>query len=191
MLVTGHPRLFGRWRSAGKRRRFRLVEEWSVCIACRQDTVGQDTDTLREFEGTIVIPKNGGVVYDGASVPLPWLVSCLSFGILRPLGILLTASIVHDYAYEHGYLPFAADDGMMEKREVQRDAVDLLFREMTSTVNRLPFWAFTAWTAVRLGWLCIKYNGEYRTGNPPTAHLIGFAAVAALGVYVAVLLVFG
>ncbi len=36
--------------------------------------------------------------FDGASVPRPWLVTAVGGGILRPLGVMLIASIIHDFA---------------------------------------------------------------------------------------------
>lgn len=41
---------------------------------------------------------------DGASVPAHLVVALLSLGLLRPMGILLTASVVYDFIFKCGYL---------------------------------------------------------------------------------------
>ena len=63
-LVTDH--LF----DAGKRRWWKIANEWYVKI---------DRTKKKGFNGIIVIPE--GTCVDGASVPLPWLVSPLDFWI--------------------------------------------------------------------------------------------------------------
>ena len=87
---------------------------------------------------------------------------------------MLTASIVHDYAFRTGGLLFEEPDGKPSKiKSITRCDADFLFREMISTVNGMPIWAFWAWSAARLGWLGVKYNNRRWAGNAPSAHLLG------------------
>ncbi|WP_200233725.1 DUF1353 domain-containing protein [Thiohalocapsa halophila] len=111
--------------------------------------------------------------YREGSAPRP----DFTLGILRPLGVMLTASIVHDFAYKFGYLP--KDDGT--KVEVERHVADLLFRDILESVNRIPLLGFIAWFAVRLGWPVVKYNGKPGGGKKPYgAYLVLLVALAVL-----------
>ena len=170
LLVTRRASFFARWWKARKRRYFRLVEQWSVDIVCHKTT-----HRLNQLAGTIIVPGSQDYIYDGASVPFPWIVTLFTVGILRPMGIMLTASIVHDYAYRNGYLLFKAASGKTQQRQVARHDADLLFWKMISTVNGTTVWAFLAWSAVRLGWLGVKYDSRRWRGRPPIAHLVGVA----------------
>ena len=140
----------GNWTAlwdACKRREWELADDWCVKIAHTKKT---------NLNGTIVVPKD--TVVDGASVPLPWLVSFLTFGILRPNGILLIPSIVHDYTYKHGCLRYRDQNGTVSCRKICRVDADWLFREMIEDINHTTVWAYIAWLAVRIGSLCgIKY----------------------------------
>ena len=75
LLVTRSANLLVRWWKARRRRRFRLLKQWSVEIVCQNDR-----HRLKKLEGTIVIPASNDYLYDGASVPLPWIVTCATFG---------------------------------------------------------------------------------------------------------------
>lgn len=96
-------------------RRWRVIEDWRYTLPLAEDV-------------TIIIPK--GFEFDGASIPKPlyflagvFLVLLivgieisavlmlllaalfmLSGLLLSPVGIMLIAGMVHDYAYAHGYL---------------------------------------------------------------------------------------
>ncbi len=151
--------LVGRLALATKPREFQLHNDWLL-----------DFDKVSyapALEDTIRIPATGPagekIVYDGASVPLPWLVSLLTSGVLRPLGVMLTASLVHDYAYKYGCLLKEDGTGVA----VERDVADRLFRDMLATVSAIPVVAYVAWFAVRLGWPVVKYNGAPRGGKAP------------------------
>ena len=133
-LVTNHRF------DACKRRWWKIANEWHVEIAHTKK---------KDIDGTIVIRE--GTRVDGASVPLPWLVSLLTFGFLRPTGILLIPSIVHDYAYKHGYLCYRNQDGTKSCRAICRADADWLFREMIQAINDTKLLAWVAWKAVRLG----------------------------------------
>ena len=178
LLATHKAWFFQRFWGARSRRRFALVRDWVVQI----DVPTTRDQQLQQFAGTIVIPgstRTNGDTYDGASVPLPWIVTALTLGTLRPLGILLIASIVHDYAFRHGKLNYI-QNGTRVTRCFQRHDVDQLFREIIKTVNKTPFLAYVAWFAVRIGWLGVKYNGARRTGNAPVGHLVVLGLLMAL-----------
>ena len=104
----------------------------------------------------------------------------LTFGILRPLGVMLTASVVHDFAFEYGVLVIRDASGTDTPQPVERDVADLLFRDIISTVNRMPITAYVAWIFVRLGWFGIKYNGQPRGGAFPLIPVAIALAVLAL-----------
>ena len=180
LLPTQGLGFFQRIWKASQRRDFTLAEDWKATIV--------NAHFARELNGTVVIPKkyqSEDLELDGASVPMPWLIGMLSFGVLRPLGIMLTASIIHDFAYKYGGLLYDTGEGMEpEFLEVRRDIVDKLFRNIIESVNGTPFWAFMAWCAVRLGWFGVKYNGEYFGGKFPLLALcillLLIAAIASL-----------
>ena len=90
---------------------------------------------------------------------------------------MLTASILHDYAFSKGHLPFQQPNGAIKQTPVERHDADLLFRAMISAVNGMPIWAFWAWSAVRLGWLFVKYHNRRWAGKPPIGHLLGLVAL--------------
>ena len=178
-------RLFG----ASKRRLWKLADDWCIDLCSIEEVSCVDDSPLN---GKIVIPK--GTVVDGASVPLPWLVSFLTLGILRPTGILLIPSIVHDYAYKHGCLPYR-NKCVVANRSISRDDADWLFREMIRIINDTTLWANVAWLAVRIGWLFgVKYAGKHIGPKNPLvelacAFLTIFVLVAALVVLAATLFV--
>ncbi|MCK5477739.1 MAG: DUF1353 domain-containing protein [Methylococcales bacterium] len=175
LLKTQFNSFINRLKGASKRRYFYLERNWNVTV--------DGIDYNQNLNGTIIVPKTHNNVetrIDGASVPLPWVVSFLSFGILRPLGILLTASIVHDFAFEHGALIHRDASGTEKLQPVERDVADRLFRDMISTVNRMPVVAFIAWVVVRLGWFFVKYNGQPRGGAFPYIPLLISLAILLL-----------
>ncbi|MEM6502787.1 MAG: DUF1353 domain-containing protein [Cyanobacteria bacterium P01_C01_bin.89] len=205
-------RIFEAWRGASARRLFKLNSFWEIAIQISQEKrTNQYSD--QDLSGTIVIPiwfkkdpalEDGNTVsqsflkipedqsnlllLDGASVPLPWLFSFLSFGLLRPLGVMLTASIVHDFAFEYGGLIYREQDESLSEevlifKRVSRDLTDQLFRDLIATVNEMRITAFLAWIAVRLGWYFVKYDGKPRGGDafPWTATIALIAALSLLG----------
>lgn len=190
-----------RWRrfiEAGQRRTFNLSKNFYIEV---------EGDALPSgLEGRIVIPPTGKMtstesgrepldgsdgseqsgtaqanVFDGASIPLPWLVSYLSFGVLRPLGILLSASVVHDFAYQFGYL-LIEKNGQCKQVPVQRHDADELFRLITQTLNGSNFFSRLAWHSVRVGWWAIKYSGQRFTGEPPVrSTVLALASITGAG----------
>lgn len=161
-------------KTASSRREFSLTEDWELRI-CR---VGDP----EELNGTIIIPrteKGETVMFDGASVPAPWTVTFISGGLLRPLGLMLIASIVHDFAFKYGYLHVRNDEtGVLERLSVKRHEADLLFRNIIHTISEMPLIAEIAWIAVRMGWIFfVKYNGRMRGGQPPIKAVAIFALV--------------
>ncbi len=204
VLPTRSRSPWRRFIEAGQRRTFTLSKSFHIEVEGDKLPPG--------LEGRIVIPPVGNTasgvegekfsnegselkhsgnaepnVFDGASIPLPWLVSYLSFGVLRPLGILLSASVVHDFAFQFGYLP-VVKNGKCKNIPVQRHDADELFRLITQTLNGSNFWSRLAWHAVRLGWWGIKYAGQRFTGERPVrSSLLALASVAgayALSVFV-------
>ena len=149
---------------ATQKRRFTLAEDWEIEF--------QNISAPTELNATVVIPRehHGEVVdYDGASVPMPWLVSFISMGALRPLGVMLIPSIVHDFAFRFGELVVKdRDDGTLRVVRIERHDSDKLFYNMIRTVNGDVVTATLAWLAVRLGWLFgVRYDGKRFGGRPP------------------------
>lgn len=184
LLKTQVNSVIERFKGASKRRWFHLERDWSITVS--------DIQYDPNLNGTIIVRETYRKVktrVDGASVPLPWVVSFLTFGILRPLGILLIASVVHDFAFEYGVLVVRDASGAETEQPVERDVADLLFRDIISTVNRMPVTAFVAWIFVRLGWFGVKYNGQLGGGAFPLIPLA--IALMALALVIGVILLFG
>jgi hypothetical protein len=151
-----------RFCNAQKPRAYTIINDWQLRVS----------GVSEALDGTILIPK--GTVIDGASIPFPWFIAFITFGILRPSGILLTASIPHDFAFIHGELHYVSDNtnapnksGKGEVRKVQRHQADKLFYHIVNNVNHAPVIASISWLAVRLGWYWVKYNGKKRGGKFP------------------------
>lgn len=162
-----------RFVNASRRRQFRLVDDWRI-------TLGR---TGLGLDGIVVVPvEHAGetTILDGASIPLPWVVSYLTFGTMRPLGILLTASVVHDFAYRHGTLLLCGADGRPEPRPVERHVADELFRQIIESVNQSSVNSRIAWHAVRLGWPLIRYAGRRGTGRAPLRSWLTLLVVLAV-----------
>lgn len=165
VIVKKKANWFQRIAEATRRRFFTLDKDWHIELG----RIGYKP----ELNGTVTIPRiveGKPVVFDGASVPLPWLVSFLSLGILRPLGVMLIASILHDFAFKFGYLLVSSEEGLPPKKVyVERDDMDHLFRDIIGTVNQVAGVGWVAWFFVRLGWLFgVKYNGKFFGGKSPT-----------------------
>ena len=148
---------------ATRRRRFSLFEDWTIELG--------DIDYSDELNGVVVIPARDSnkktIIFDGATIPMPWLVSLLTVGILRPLGVMLVGSIVHDYAYQFGSLRLSKRDEDFKDVKISRHRADRLFRDIVGTVNRLPFVGYVAWFFVRIGWAWVKYDGKHFGGKAP------------------------
>lgn len=144
---------------ATRRRYFMLHNEWLMKV----DNVSYEP----RLNGNIKIPDvdefGEKIIFDGASIPLPWLVSLLTIGILRPLGLMLIASIVHDYAYKYGHLQ--KEDGTVVN--IERHIADRLLRDIIGTVNMFPVVGYIGWFFVRIGWIKVKYNNKPRGGAVP------------------------
>lgn len=184
LLQTSAGNPLERYNEASQRRTFQLEKDWSISI--KNATYAED------LNGEIVIPRkynNTETLVDGASVPLPWLVNFASLGILCPLGVMLSGSIVHDFAYKHGGLLYKKEDGTTEFRAIRRDIIDDLFRDIVATVSSLPLTSKIAWLAVRLGYFGVKYNKQAQGGEFPTVALA--AAAAILIVLWTILSIFG
>ena len=161
-----------RFHNARKPRHYTIAQDWKI----------QVLGVSEKLNGTILVPK--GTLIDGASIPFPWFIAFITFGILRPSGILLTASIPHDFAFIHGELHYLTDNTdssnstkNVEVRKIQRHEADKLFYHIVKSVNQAPVVAAISWLAVRLGWYWVKYNGKSRGGRFP--FLITFLLVVA------------
>ncbi|MEQ8955125.1 MAG: DUF1353 domain-containing protein [Gammaproteobacteria bacterium] len=165
---------------ATKPRSISLIDDWLIEFG----KVSYDPRLNAQF----VIPAKDTetgekTLFDGASIPVPWAISFLSAGILRPLGVLLIAPIVHDYIFKHGCLIKRVADGSdVEKLDIQRHVADRLFRDLIATVNKLPFIGWLAWFAVRLGWYWVKFNNKPREGRWPSLETI-FAIGLVYGIF--------
>ncbi len=168
--ASGFIGILRAWQGASVRRYFKLKDDWHITIKLNEDDY--DNENL---SGQIVIPisyKQSQTLLDGASVPLPWLVSFLSFGLLRPLGVMLTASIVHDFAFKHGGLLYLEDDCSKTFKPLPRHLADQLFRDIIRTVNGMPVTALLGWLAVRLGWFFVKYADKPRGEKFPVIAVV-------------------
>ena len=123
-------------KSPFERRRFVLAESWTISV---EDGEGYP-------DGIIFIPK--GFVTDGVSIPFPWFMTFMTFGALRPVGIMFEAAIAHDYAYSHGNLIYG--HGIEPISQAQ---ADVLFRDMVATKN--PTVALLAWWGIKI-WNRVK-----------------------------------
>lgn len=145
-----------RFYNAQRPRAYTIINDWQLRVS----------GVSKTLDGTMLIPK--GTVIDGASIPFPWFIAFITFGILRPSGILLTASIPHDFAFIHGELHYVSGKtNNIEKRKLERHEADDLFYHIVKSVNQAPVTAAISWLAVRLGWYWVKYNGQYRGGKFP------------------------
>lgn len=157
------------------RRFFYLTEDWKLTLLSAR---------YPELEGEIIILRkvNGQLFkFDGASIPLPWLVSLLTVGIIRPLGVLLIASIVHDFAFRHGYLVVKKPNDETRHVLIARDVADRLFKDIITVVNGNLIVGFLGWYFVRLGyWLGVPYNGARWTGKKPFKVGLSFLVILGL-----------
>ncbi len=162
--------LLGKISEASKRRLFHLNSDWEIEVS--------GIDYKPELNGKIIIPQEKHkslVKFDGASAPFAWLASFLSLGIVRPMGIMFNASIVHDFCYEYGYLEVETHSTEVDthstevetptktkqKVTVSRAQADRLFRDIISTIHGMPIAAWMCWCLVRMGWcLGVNYHGR-------------------------------
>jgi hypothetical protein len=102
----------------------------------RQWMVMEDYRIVLPGYPTILIPK--GFIFDGASIPKMFR------GLLSPVGILLVAAIVHDYAYQYHYVMVCN-----KKEYVSKAEADSLFLEVADYTNALPWLNRIAYLAVK------------------------------------------
>lgn len=141
------------WALATRKRKFVLENDFQVTV----DKFSDD-----RLNGVLTVPStyaNQKIVFDGASIPLPWLAAALSFDVLRPLGAVLIPSIVHDYLFEQGNIK-VEKEVQPASVTVERDVADQLFLEMFRTVSGMRLWPWVAWVAVRTGAPVVRYNGK-------------------------------
>lgn len=162
ILPTQGKGFLGKILSAAKPRDYELQQDWRIQISGASYVT---TEGMDNFEGVLVIPE--GAVINGASVPCPWLMAVFSFGVMRPVGVLFTASVVHDYAFTNGEWEYQQANGSQASRPIERQVADAVFRDMIQAVNGMPITAQLAWLAVRLGWPIVRYHGNLGTGICP------------------------
>jgi hypothetical protein len=97
--------MYAIYRQIGTDSLVRNKNDWEIMI----EVVNSEKYPDKEVSGIIVIPRlhkdyHEKTRLDGASIPLPWLVS------------FLTASIVHDFAFEYGHLYYRQEDGSIDKQ---------------------------------------------------------------------------
>ena len=154
------------------RRYFTLAHDWWIVL--------DGVEGNEELNGRVTVPaevKGKKVIFDGASVPAPWLVSLLTLGVLRPMGVMLVASILHDFCYKHGYLMVDSGEG---KRAiaVTREEADNLFRDELVTSTGLKSVGGVAWFFVKVGWIFgVRFAGNRFNCKTPIASIIVFAAL--------------
>jgi len=142
---------------ASKRRHFILNEDWEVELS--------NISYLPDLNGQVKIPKiknNKPFQLDGASAPVAWLANFMSIGVVRPMGIMFNASIIHDYCYNYGGLEVSNDNGANYSFvKVNRDTADKLFRDIISSIHGMPRAAWLCWFLVKIGWVIgVGYNGK-------------------------------
>lgn len=175
VIPDENANLLQRLSLASKRRFFLLQKNWEVEL--------DKVDYQPELNGKLTIPKaveGKPLVFDGASIPLPWFVSLITIGILRPMGVMLTASIIHDFVYRHGYLLVSKNGQAQNKVIVERHVADLLLRDIIGTINRMPKVGYIGWFFVRVGWVFVKYNNRHFGGSPPIKEIILFLVIVSL-----------
>jgi hypothetical protein len=196
LIKTENKGIFSKILAMGMPREYELYEMWHVTINNFETEEGKIEDL------DIYLPSETKI--DGASIPIPWVIAFLSLGLLRPMGILFTASIVHDYTYKYGLLPLSSG----RVKYIKRHNADKLFKDMIYTINNTPVTAFIAWWGVRLGYLGCKHSFvEYMSaekhskskfvqkkrrvlnGTPPPKWLLITTAAITLGI--AITLVIG
>lgn len=148
-----------------------LRQIWMLLTAVRTFQINKNWFFTLPNGTEIVIPK--GFVFDGASIPKPlWFLcglivlaiflgvtisyeillifSCLFLiaGVtLSPVGLLLIAGLVHDFAYRYGYLWKVNKDGSYSKythRNGDRLDYDELFLDINLQVNGMVFTDYLA-----------------------------------------------
>ncbi len=70
-----------------------------------------------------------GFVFNGASVPKAF------WGLVSPTGLLFVPAIIHDYAYQNGYLLLKDDS----KRKIDRALADKILRNMALELHGNSF----------------------------------------------------
>lgn len=163
--------------AAGQSREYSLIEDWLLNV---------QNYRVEKLNGVIKIPKgNDGkqLIFDGASIPMPWIFSAITFGIARPMGVMMTPSIIHDFAYEHGYLFIKSKDhNNFEKVELERHEADDLFCDLMTEITNMPNTSRLGWMVLRTGWFFVDYAGKKRGGRKPHVEIapliFGLCAVA-------------
>ena len=102
---------------------------WALMTVVRQWEVVENWFFRLPNGVEIIIPK--GFIMDGASIPKPL------WGLLSPVGLLLTGGLIHDFAYRYDYLWSIDDDGTLYKYHhgAGQERWDKLFKAVNIHVN--------------------------------------------------------
>ena len=132
-----------------------IIALWRWITTIRNWEVLEDWNYTLPDKTKIYIPK--GFVFDGASIPR------IFWGILSPVGLLLTPGLIHDYAYKFNQLLCYDENGnkSIYKNKAGRAYWDRLFRKVAIEVNGFKLINSIAWLALVLfGW--IAWNSKRR-----------------------------
>jgi len=132
-----------------------IVALWRWITTIRNWVVLEDWNYTLPDKTKIYIPQ--GFVFDGASIPR------IFWGILSPVGLLLTPGLIHDYAYKFNQLLCYDETGNKStyKNKAGRAYWDRLFRKVAIEVNGFKLINSIAWLALVLfGW--IAWNSKRR-----------------------------
>lgn len=83
-----------------------------------------------------------GFVFDGASIPRTLSV------FLSPTGILFISALVHDFGYRYNCLLDVGGNVIM--KDIGKENLDIIFRDLAIFINRLKVLDNIAWLAVYL-----------------------------------------
>lgn len=116
---------------------------WSLLTVVREWEVIEDWYFRLPNGVLIIIPK--GFIFDGASVPKPL------WGLLSPVGLLLTAGLIHDFAYRYDYLWSIDFNGQFYKYNLGSGQKhwDDLFKQISVETNGMIITDQLSWLALR------------------------------------------
>jgi len=177
---TEEKGFLAKFKFACQRRMHRLNHDWCFEVS---------NYSIQKLNGIIKIPATHAsqeLCTDGASMPMPWIFSAITFGIARPTGAMLLPSLVHDFAYIHGYVLVSKDGGnSYVETKLTREEADMLFKDMLTQITQLSSISTLGWMVLRLGWWFVDYPGESQA-NPPFKDV----AILVIGLIGLVLLFF-
>lgn len=173
LIQSSSHSLLSKILDASQRRCFNLTSDWIIKL--------ENVDYMPELNGCLKIPHELAgekIKLDGASVPATWLASFITLGVVRPMGVMLYGSIIHDFAYQHGYLLISKDEDLNYKKvKITRDVADKLFKDIIICVNKVPFFGWLSWFLVRIGWITGVPFHRKRWGAPAPIGVIATVCI--------------